>query len=150
VPAPRPQDDLSFSANPKMLGERNPDSVLFNVRELHEPSAEDAAPPAARAGSKSGSPRVAAAVRPAPEEGERSPGSSGLIDVKTLIDEEEAANATPPTSLAASLVPPTAVPEASSEPISMEVPSARMPMFMLLAGVAAIIVALVAVVVASR
>jgi hypothetical protein len=143
------KDDLSFSPNPKMVGERNPDSVLFKIQELGGP--EDSRP-AAR--GKSEVIEEEPADEPGPparvietEEQEKA-ASSGLVNVQDLLHEEaEAANAIPKEAINPGLIP-EAPPPVVAEPVEAIAPPSKLPQVVMVAGGIAVIIAVAALITA--
>ena len=147
--APPLKDDLSFSPNPKMVGERNPDSVLFKIHELTSP---DDSRPAAR--GKSEVIEEEPAEKPAPPAREvvtpeqQKAASSGLVKVQDLLDAEaEAANAIPKEAINPGLIP-EAPPPVVAEPVEAIASPSKMPQLMMAAGGIAVLIAVVALITA--
>lgn len=149
MPAPL-KDDLSFSDNPKMVGERNPDSVLFKINELVE---KDDKPIArgkneifddAEATEEAPLPPVRAVATPE----QKVATNSGLIKVQDLLEAEtEAANAIPSAPVNPGLIPtrpepPPSPPEAIE---AIAAPPSKVPIVMMVAGGVAVLIAVGAV-----
>jgi hypothetical protein len=132
-----------------MVGERNPDSVLFKIHELTGP---DDSRPAAR--GKSEVIEQEPVEEPGPParvietEAQQKAASSGLVNVQDLLHEEaEAANAVPKEAINPGLIP-EAPPPVVAEPVESIAPPSKMPQVMLVAGGIAVLIALAALITA--
>jgi hypothetical protein len=144
-----------------LVGERNPDSVLFNVRELDEdneflppeneeapaPEVEveaeaEAAPPAEV--EPSGEAALASLLppTPTPTAAQQKAQSSGLVNIGDLLAAEEA-EIKPLDHGLAKRSPPAS--ESVIEEAVDVTPPSRMPQMIMIAGLVAVIVALLAV-----
>ena len=144
--APPLKDDLSFSPNPKMVGQRNPDSVLFKIQELTEP--DESRPPARGKNEVIEEPAepLAPPARELVTPEQQQAGSSGLVNVQDLLHQEtEAANAVPKEAINPGLIPETPPPVASPTVPDPVAPPAKMPTAMLVAGGVAMLIAAAAV-----
>jgi hypothetical protein len=128
VSAPPLKDELTFSPAPKLVGERNPDSVLFNIGEL-VPDEERSENPPARGKSEVVDPPAneeapGPVARKIETDAQQKAASSGLISVHDLLHEEtEAANAVPQEAVNPGLIPETPPSTPAIDPSTTPTPS---------------------------